>query len=123
MTEKKECWSSDDETFGANSLAELIESGAGMRGDFKVGDTVYVGDAVTPNPESYVDVDSVLEQMGERASDDCGESADDYPDVSKDAKRELEDALKAWARKHCTPRFWRVKNVREYILTADDLTD
>lgn len=123
MTEKKECWSSDEETFNADSLEELIEMGTGMPGDFEVGDMVYAGDAVTPDPADYIDADGILEQMGERANDDCGEAADDYPDITPEAKQELEDVLKAWARKHCTPRFWKVKNVREYILTAEDFTE
>jgi hypothetical protein len=120
MIEKKECWSVDEECFDAAGLGDLIGS---HHDELEVGTTVYVADAVTPDPADYIDVDGILEKMGERAGDDCGEYADDYPDVSKDARQELEDVLKTWARKHCTPRFWKVKNVREYILTADDLTD
>lgn len=117
MTEKKECWSVDEECFNAQSLGDLVDSNYGL----EVGQTVWVGDALHPDAGSYVDAESVIEQMGERASDDCGEAAEDYPDVDKEAMQELDDLLKAWARKHCTPRFWSVHNIREYTITAEDL--
>lgn len=117
MIEKPECWSVDNEYFNAESLGDLIDGNDNL----EVGQMVYVADALIPDPGSYVDVDSVLEQMGERAFDDCGEAADVYPDVTGEAKQELDDILKAWARQHCTPRFWEVRNVREYILTEEDI--
>ena len=114
-----ECWSDDvNEDFNYDSLADLLDSNH----ELAVGDTVYVADAVIPDPATYIDADDILEQMGERASDECGEYAEDYPDVTDEAKQSLEAFLKGWARKHCTPtNFYTVSKVREYILTAGDL--
>lgn len=61
----------------------------------EVGLTVWVADAVHPDPASYLDVDDVLTQMGERAADDYGEAAEGFPDVSGDARQELAGFLKA----------------------------
>jgi hypothetical protein len=113
-----ECWSVDVETFRSESLGDLIDRHSG---ELEVGQTVYVGQSVRPDPARYVDADTVIEQMGELAYDDCSESAEDFPDVTKEARQELEDLLKAWATKHCTVTFWQVLNVREYVLTAEDL--
>lgn len=114
-----ECWSDDvNEDFNYDSLADLLSSNH----ELAVGDTVYVADAVTPDPATYIKVDDILTQMGERATDDCGEYAEDYPDVTDEAKQSLEGFLKDWARKHCTPtNFYTVSKVREHILTAGDL--
>lgn len=115
--EPAECWSDDKEEFNYNTLGDLLSNGG-----LAVGDTVYYADAVIPDPADYINADDILEQMGERASDDCGECAEDYPDVSAEAKQSLDGFLKGWARKHCTPmNFYKVQNVREHVLTAGDL--
>jgi hypothetical protein len=110
------CWSEDGEVFDCDSLCELLS-----KFDLYPGETVYVGDAVTPDPAKWLVMDDILEQMGERARDDCGESADDYPAVDDAAKQELSDFLQAWARKHCTPSFFAVENVSEYEITEQEL--
>ncbi|ABM37586.1 hypothetical protein [Polaromonas naphthalenivorans] len=114
-----ECWSDDvNEDFNYDSLADLL----GSNDELAVGDTVYVADAVIPDPATYINADDILEQMGERAREDGGEYAEDYPDVSADAKQSLDAFVKGWARKHCTPtNFYKVSKVRDYILTARDL--
>lgn len=117
-TEPEQCWSDNNEDFNCDTLGELL----GNNDELTVGGTVYVADAVTPDPADYVDADDILEQMGNAASDDCGEYAEGYPDVTSEAKDALNAFLKGWARKHCTPtNFYQVHNVREYVLTADDL--
>lgn len=117
-TEPKQCWSADEEAFCYDSLHELLDS----NDELAVGDPVYFADAVIPDPATYIDVDDILTQMGERAADDCGEYAEDYPTASTEAVQSLEAFLKGWARKHCTPTtFWTVQKVRQHIVTAADL--
>lgn len=117
-TESKLCWSADEEEFCYDTLHELLAS----NDDLVIGDPVYVGDAITPDPATYIDADTVLEHMSECASDDCGEYAEDFPDVTPEAKESLNGFLKGWARKHCTPvGFYKVEKVQQHILTADDL--
>ena len=112
-----EYWARDEEHFSYGSLGELLD----CNDDLQVGDTVYTGNGITPNPAEWVDADDVIEQLACRAYDEGGEFAEDYPEVSKEAKAELHELLAAWARKHCTPTFYLIKNVREYEITAEDL--
>ena len=111
-----EYWSHDGERFSYDTLGELLDCN-----ELQVGDTVYTGDGETPDPAGWVDADDIIEQLACRAYDDCGEVAEDYPEVSKEAKAELESLLEAWVRKHCTPTFYMIKDVQEYVITAEDL--
>jgi hypothetical protein len=114
----EECWSHDGETFDCQSLGELLDN----HGDeLAPGDTVYVGTAHRPPLEKLIYVDDVLEPMGERAYEIVGEHAEDYPEVSQEAKGELLALLLGWARKHAMPNFWTVRGVREYVLSEEDL--
>jgi len=83
--------------------------------DAKVGDirTIYSGEAI-----KYAASDFTLdyiEQMGEQAYDNVGESAQDFPDCTPDQEKELIESIKkvidAWASNHgLHPRFWGIKN-------------
>jgi hypothetical protein len=64
----------------------------------------------------------IVELMGERASDNCGEVAEDWPDVSDEAKKELNDLLAAWVRKNAPARFWMADGKPERV-TRNDLTN
>jgi hypothetical protein len=112
-----EYWSRDEEHFSYETLGELLD----CNDDLEVGDTVYTGNGITPDPAEWVDADDVIEQLACRAYDESGEFAEDYPEVSEEAKAELDELLAAWARKHCTPTFYLINNVREYEITAEDL--
>jgi hypothetical protein len=49
-----------------------------------------------------VDADTVVEWMGDTAYDNWAENvAEDYPKPTEEAKKELDDFLESWARKHC----------------------
>lgn len=101
-------------------MGELIDN---YSDSVEVGQVVYFGDAVANTAGEYLNVDSIIEQMGERAYDECGECAEGYPDVSPDAIKELDELLISWGNKYCTPNFHVVENIREYTLTKDDLGD
>lgn len=110
-------WSRDGESYNYDSLGELLD----CNDDTQEGDVVHVGTAVVPDPAQWVDADDIIENLSCRADDTCGEFAEDYPEVSKEAKAELQDVLEAWARKHCTPTFYTIEDDSEYIVTADDV--
>lgn len=57
--------------------------------------------------------DELIEMAGERAADECG--VEDWPDLSDQAVRELDDLLEAWARKHAQLDWWRAEGVPERI--------
>ncbi len=118
MSNIKKTWSHDNELFQCDSLGDLVTN---YRDVLEVGSIVYVGDAERPTVRELCDVDAVIDQLGERARDIGGEFAEDFPDVTDDAKAELEAFLVAWLEKHCTIDFYTVRNVTPYTVTAIDL--
>jgi len=44
-----------------------------------------------------------------------------YPNVSKDARAELESMLIAWADQHCKPDFFLIEDSEPYVITAEDV--
>jgi len=117
--ERIECWSHNEEDFSAKSLGELIDTH-----ELQPGATVWAGEAVHPEPSSLFSTDWVIENMGEAAYDIAGEhGGEDYPNVSDEQVAELEALVVGWITKCAPPTFWTVKNVRPYILTAEDCDD
>lgn len=116
------CWSRDEENFQYDDIHELLAS-EDVGGDWglNVGDTVYYGEKEHPEPTDYFDVDSLLEEIGNRAYDECGEWAEDYPDVDKKEVEKLDKYIKRWLKKNCQPTFWIVRNVKPYELKAEDM--
>ena len=120
MSERKEeAWSRDNEEFRYDSLGDLLDN---FGDELSVGDVVYVGDAHRPEADDLISADDVIETISTRGYDFGGEHADGFPEVDKDAEAELDALLHAWVEKHCLPaNFYQVTNVREYVLTAEDL--
>ncbi|PTT89986.1 hypothetical protein DBR45_56895 [Pseudomonas sp. HMWF031] len=118
-TPRDETWSADNEMFNCDSLNELLNE----NDELAVGYTVWKGEKFPVNITGYVDAGDVIEMLGERAYDDVGEVAEDWPDVSADARQELDAVLAAWVSKHCNATFYRVRNVVEYTLTTEDLAE
>lgn len=113
----QECWSADEENFNHNCLQDLLDS----NDELKVGDVVYVGLAKHPEPGQICDAYDIIDVMERCSWDIGGEYAADYPDVTKEAHQELDELIKAWIMKHCPPDFYQVFDVREYVLTEEDL--
>lgn len=113
---KRECWSVNEEDFQYEHLGDLLAE----NDELQVGNTVYVGEAVKPELSHFCDADDVITMMGERAYDIGGEWAEDFPDCTKEAEKELDALLLAWMEKHCTVNFWTVKNIKPYVLTESD---
>lgn len=97
------------------AIAVALEQG------HSVGSIIYFGDRVDVDQSNYVDADAVLDGMADRAVDDVGESADDYPSVTTEAKQELDALLKSWVERNCIAHFWKVENVTDYVITEDDV--
>ena len=114
-----ETWSANDEMFNCDSLNELLNE----NDELAVGDTVWKGEKFPVNITGYVDAGDIIEMLSERAYDDVGEASEDWPDVSAEARQELDALLSAWVSKHCTATFYRVRNVVEYKITAEDLAE
>lgn len=120
-TVKDMAWSiSDEDWFGdCRSLEELIDY-HGIDA-FEVGQIVYCGDIAPCRDTGWIDADDLIEMIGERAYDEAGEAAEDFPNVSKEAKQELADFLDRWQRTNCKPTFYSVEKVRTHAITEADL--
>ena len=121
-----------------DSLNELLKDnyghdsdGDGHPGSFRLGlyegGTVYRGIECKDDPASFLpDATDVTERMYENACDsDASEWVDSYPELSEAAKVDLQVALaplKAWARKHCQPDFFTIKDITPYVVTAEDVS-
>jgi len=114
--EAEECWSANEEDFNATSLDQLLSENDHL----KAGDTVWVGEAVRPDPAQLVNEDGIIENIGEAAYDIAGEHAEDYPEVTNEQAKELESLVADWIKRTCPPTFWTVTNIRPYRLSHDD---
>lgn len=111
-------WSDDEDIFNFDSLSELIDST-----EPSAGKIVWFGTASPVDPQ-WIDCDYIIDEIGNRASDEYGDIAYHYPDVSADGKKELDDFLRAWQDKHCsTSSFWKVNDSKEYVITEKDLDE
>lgn len=117
MDAKKECWSWDEENFNYLSLQDLLDT----RDELKPGDVVFVGEAKPPKLARLCDAEDVIDTIHDRAYDIAGDYAEDCAAVSDDAKAELNALLEGWIKRHCNLNFWEVVNIRQYVITADDL--
>lgn len=80
------------------------------------GEAFAIGECDEHEPGAFMpDADEIIELIGERAHDNCGECAEGYPDIGPAARVELQALLDAWAKQHCVPQFWSVnmKSVEE----------
>lgn len=63
-----------------------------------------------------------LKQIREIACEEIGETYDNYfTDVTESEKMELGKLIAEWAKKRVNMQFWKVINVQELKLTAEDL--
>lgn len=114
-------WSTDEETYNLDTLDDVLEY---LLWDNEpaelVGGEVYYGTA-KPYSTEWVDAAFVIDNISERAYDEAGEWALDFPNVSEKAKGELQTFLSEWQEKHCDAGFYRVVNAQKYIITQEDV--
>lgn len=111
-------WSADGEAFDYKDFSELA-----INEELRAGDIVYYGTRKDLDPAKWIDIDCVLESLRDGAYDAIGEADDDYPNPSKEAQEELHTLLGEWARKHCQCTLYKVDQINEYIVTAEDLEE
>jgi hypothetical protein len=111
------CWSRDGDEFRFDTLTDLLDHHSFS---LKPGDKVWHGTADQPSVRELFDANDVIETMGERAYDIAGEYAEDYPNVSEEARQELDQLLEDWMNKHAAPTFFTVSDIQSHILTESD---
>ena len=111
-------YSDNEEYWHGYSLSEVIQNG-----DLKAEDTVWTGIAEDFDTTSLIDASDIIDLLSERAYDNLGECAEDFPNVSKEAVKELNDFLKDWISRNDNAPYYHVKNVEEIILTQADIDE
>lgn len=83
---------------------EAIADGRATYGE---GETFWIASGMPPTPESLVpDADEIVERISEQAYDVASEAAEEFPQLSDEAKAELDELLEGWAKKHLDVNFW-----------------
>lgn len=105
---------------GYSSITDALrDAEADIGSDLMVGMIVWVGEV--EEATFGIDVEWVLEDIGNQAYSECGECAEDYlTDVTSEHQSILEDELNAvfykWAEKYnYRPHFYTVKNEKPYV--------
>lgn len=121
MSDIEYCYSTDEELFSHESMGELLDYLEGKTDD-KLGATYWRGEKKELTHTECLDISGFLEMCDERAAEEIGEIYNHcFTDVGDEAKNELGDLVLAWAKKHVKLRYWKVLNVKELKITAEDL--
>lgn len=121
---KQIIWSKDEDIWdnAPESKSEVLQDVYDSCEEvLQVGTIIYYGYRVQPS-RVFIDADEVIEMIGNAACDNGGDWAWDYPDVSVEQKKELQDFLVKW-QEQFTPEWYEVKNVQEYVVTEEDLKE
>ena len=124
MSEPRYVYSVDGETYNHDNLEDLIDDAITRCNSeiFEVGNELYYHKAIARDfvPSDFVNVDSILDDMDCRASDEGGEWAEDFTYCSKEAKEELDKLVSAWANKNLTCSFYGIRNDERMTFTITE---
>jgi hypothetical protein len=116
----KYCYSTDEENFQHESMGDLLDY-LNVETEDKIGATYWKGEKVELSHEDCIDVDSFLEMCDEYAYEELGNYDNCFTDVDDADKAELKALIIEWSKKHVVMRYWKVRNVQELKITAEDL--
>jgi transcriptional regulator with XRE-family HTH domain len=86
-----------------------------------IGAEYFEGDQVPVNTSEMVDVDPLIDSINENAMDEVGEYAEDYPNLTKDDREELNDLIVSFLDKKHPVRFFNVIEFCNKKITLEDL--
>ena len=115
-------YSRNKEDYPYDGIDEALEA-IDNESDLEPGLTIYQGDKVQHVASEFFCIDSLCEDMQERAYDEGGECADDFPDLSKAQTAELETLVKTWLDANVKVRFWTVENAVAITVTEQMIDD
>jgi hypothetical protein len=86
-----------------------------------IGEEYFEGE-IDPLPmRRLVPIDEIIEAVNERAWDVCGEYAENWPELTGEGKKELENLIAGFLEKKAPRYFCNYINVRRKTITADDI--
>lgn len=121
----KFCYGKDEENCQGDITCETHEEAvleAIREVGAEVGGSVWVGETRVYVP--HLSGSCILEDLGNAASDEIGEAADDWPNVSKEEEEELEvelnKVLDVWLDKHKNrPHFYYIDDYQPIEVTEE----
>lgn len=110
-------FSSNDEVFRSEEFDSEQDAVSGaLSYGYDEEDRIYVGQVKLLNVRRMIGnrVESMLEWVGEDAGEEVGESADDWPSLSRERINELQKMVADFILTHSPAPFYMVENVRSY---------
>lgn len=110
-----------DGEFFRGEFATLEEAAIDAFNDDTELESVEVGENHNSPASFYVSAESILEDIAQRASEECGEIADDWLEdlmIDKEKLADLEKLVGDWIENNEPPTFWRIDNTKT-ITRAD----
>jgi hypothetical protein len=98
-----------------DSREEAIEEGRRELGIEPGGSFWICTGTMATAAEFMPSAEDILQMAGEHAQDECGEIAEDWPDISNEEGEELDKFLEAWIEKHSPCSFWHVTGEPEQV--------
>lgn len=97
---------------------ELEEAGLLFKGS-----TYYTGTAQTPLASSFLNLDVLLEYMGDAAYNDYGDAAEGFTDLSVNQYNQLESVIKNWLDENLPVCFYSVVDKQVQYITEEWLAE
>jgi hypothetical protein len=126
MNEKNEkVYSLDGEIYNISDRKELIDELMWLHKTQDnldlIGKEYFEGNPVRPKVRDLVDVDGFIDYISENAYENYGEFAENWPDLTTEEKKHLEDLLVEFLEEKAPPSFYRIENSVAKKITAEDL--
>jgi hypothetical protein len=120
----EEAWHIEETASTEHDTIQLAIEYASEDGEpLGVGQGIMIGLASDLSPSSLISSADIIDTMNERAYDECGEWAEDYPNLSKEEKSELDNLLWSFFEKHDPRNFWTVEKPIKHTITQAELDE
>jgi hypothetical protein len=86
-----------------------------------IGKEYFEGEPVKPLARDFVNVDSIKDSISENAYENYGEFSEDWPDLTMEEKKQLEDLIVKFLEEKSPPGFYQIENSVAKKITAEDL--
>lgn len=117
-------WSISGDIFhGDNGSIEDALHEAIDEESLEVGDGLEIGEIVTHTAHDFVNAADIIYNINECAYESMPEDFEWLEDLSKEKINELGKLIGDFLQKECPPRFFTVKNTKEYVVTEEHMKE
>lgn len=122
MSTAKIVYSTNGEDFDYHSVGEVFDK-LEARGELRERITYFSAEAFIPKPSDFFRAKFLLDDIEERAYDNCGEWPNFTSQLTTAQREELQQLVSDWLDKHMTVNFWTVKDIKPLNVTAEDISE